>query len=202
MRLTVIDYGMGNLRSVSKALEHLGASVKVSSSPNDILTADKVVLPGVGAFGDAVQEIKSRGQWDAILKFAEKGRPFLGICLGLQLLFSESEESPGIPGLNLFSGRVIRFRTKSVKVPHMGWNQVRFRNPHPFLSGIESGKYYYFVHSFYPVPDDPSLVAGECGYGEETFAVMAGRDHIFATQFHPEKSQDAGLEILKNFIEA
>ncbi len=199
--IIVIDYGMGNLRSVSKALEHLGGSVKVSAEPEDIRTASKLLLPGVGAFGDGMTEINKRGLAGPIRDYAQSDRPFLGICLGLQLLFDASEESPGSAGLGILKGKVRAFRSPKVKIPHMGWNSVVLKQKHPLLSGIAENSFFYFVHTYYAVPDDAAQIAAVCHYGEEDFPAMIGRGPLFATQFHPEKSQDAGLAILKNFVE-
>ncbi|HTL48481.1 MAG TPA: imidazole glycerol phosphate synthase subunit HisH [Verrucomicrobiae bacterium] len=198
--IAIVDYGMGNLRSVSKALEHLGAKVSVTSSPRDILKADKVVLPGVGAFGDAVEGLKTNALLDPLREYIKLGKPFLGICLGLQLLFHESEESPSITGLDVYSGKVQGFRSRGVKVPHMGWNQIHKNTDHPLLRNIPDESYFYFVHSFYAAPQDASVTAATCEYGQEKFAVAVGKDHVFATQFHPEKSQKAGLNLLQNFV--
>jgi len=192
---------MGNLRSVSKALEHLGAAVKVSSSFQEIKKADKVVLPGVGAFRDAMNELRHRSMDDPIREHISKKKPFLGICLGLQLLFEGSEENPGIKGLGVLNGVVQKFRSRNVKIPHMGWNQVQLGEPHPYLKGVNEGSYFYFVHSFYAVPADKKNTAASCTYGEETFSAIVGAENLLATQFHPEKSQEAGLQILKNFVE-
>lgn len=197
----VIDYGMGNLRSVSKALEHLGADVRVGSDPHDLNNADKIVLPGVGAFGDAVAGLKSHGLLEPVQSCLKTGQKFLGICLGMQLLLDSSEESPGVHGLGYFPGSVDLFRTQTVKVPHMGWNQVSKKADHPLMQGVEDNSFFYFVHSYFVNPADQSIVIGSCNYGEEDFAAIIGNDHVFAAQFHPEKSQDAGLQILKNFIE-
>lgn len=199
--ITVIDYNMGNLRSVSKALEHLGAKVRVSSSPDDILQTDKLVLPGVGAFGDAVLELHRLRLFEPILQTIHSGKPFLGICLGLQLLFESSEESPQAKGLGVFQGDNVRFQSSGIKIPHMGWNDTKLNTQNPVLKGLASPSYFYFVHSYYPVPKDPSIVLGETVYGTEKFPSIVGKNKIFATQFHPEKSQQAGLAILKNFIE-
>lgn len=199
--IIVVDYGMGNLRSVSKALEHLGGKVLVSSSPEDILKADKIVLPGVGAFGDGMQELNSRGLAEPVRAFIQSKKPFLGICLGLQLLFHASEESAGTQGLGVFPGEVIKFRSRDVKIPHMGWNQVRQIKPHPFLKGIPANSFFYFVHSFYAKPKNPELAVGMTGYGGEEFASILGNDTALATQFHPEKSQQAGLDLLRNFVQ-
>jgi imidazole glycerol-phosphate synthase subunit HisH len=200
--IVVVDYGMGNLRSVSKALEHLGAEVRVSAVAADIENAEKVVLPGVGAFGDAMSELRRSGLFEPVRAAAKSGRPFLGICLGLQLLFSESEESPGVEGLGVYPGKVRAFRSKNVKIPHMGWNDARAAHDHPYMKGLPSANYFYFVHSYYAVPEDDSLTVAACLYGEETFPAILGQGKVLATQFHPEKSQAAGLAILKNFVEA
>ncbi|MBU3759550.1 MAG: imidazole glycerol phosphate synthase subunit HisH [Candidatus Omnitrophica bacterium] len=199
--IVVIDYGMGNLRSVSKALEHLGANVTVSSDPQVLERAQKVVLPGVGAFGDAVRELHRAGLFDPLTEYIRRGGLFMGICLGLQLLFEESEESPGVKGLGIFPGKVQRFRSTDVKVPHMGWNQVSITKAHPAVRGLEDGSYFYFVHSYYAPADATTPTVGQCVYGSEAFSAMIGTDTLFAAQFHPEKSQQAGLKILKNFAE-
>lgn len=199
--IVITDYGMGNLRSVSKALEKLGGQVCVSSDASVLRKADKLVLPGVGAFGDAAKELKAQGLFEAVTEHIRAGKLFLGICLGLQLLLKESEESPGADGLGTFPGKVIRFRSKEIKVPHMGWNQVEADLSHPLFKGIPQGSYFYFVHSYYAQPDDSGLAAGRTQYGEETFASVLAKDNVFATQFHPEKSQEAGLQILRNFLE-
>lgn len=200
--IVIVDYNMGNLRSVSKALEHLGASVKISSSPQDIESADKLVLPGVGAFGDACKELNALRLFDPVREFPMKERPFLGICLGLQLLFEESEESPDATGLGIFKGAVKAFRSKAVKIPHMGWNNATLVKQHPFTQGLEQNSFFYFVHTYYAVPAQKNVVVSECTYGEEKFPAMVGEGSVFATQFHPEKSQAAGLKILKNFVAA
>lgn len=189
--ICVIDYGMGNLRSVSKAIEKVGGDVKLSSDPQDLEKAAKIVLPGVGAFGDGAEELKKRRLTEPIKSALKKGKPFFGICLGMQLLFDESEESPGVQGLEIFPGKVQRFKSPDVKIPHMGWNEVDF--------GSSKG-YFYFVHSYYPVPKDASIISGTCEYGQEKFAAFITKDKIWASQFHPEKSQDAGLVLLKRFV--
>lgn len=190
---------MGNLRSVSKALEHLNAKVKISQTAAEIENADKLVLPGVGAFGDAMAELKRQGLVEPIRNFIAKKKFFLGICLGLQLLFKKSEESPDAEGLDVFKGTVRAFRSKTVKIPHMGWNQVGLRAS-SLLKGLPENPSFYFVHSFYAVPEDAKLTIGACEYGGENFTAILGNETAFATQFHPEKSQQAGLAILKNFI--
>lgn len=199
--IVVLDYGMGNLRSVSKALEHLGAEVLVTSKASDLARADKVVLPGVGAFGDASRELEAAGLFTPLIDYIRKGGLFLGICLGLQLLFEESEESPGARGLGIFPGKVRLFRSPNVKVPHMGWNQIQILKPHPLLQGIPDQSYFYFVHSFYAPADIQGVSAADCVYGAETFSAALGTETLFAAQFHPEKSQTAGLRMLKNFVE-
>ena len=199
--IVVVDYGMGNLRSVSKALEHLGGKIRVSSRPKDIENADKVVLPGVGAFGDAVRELHYRNLFEPLKIYLTNRKPFLGICLGLQLLFPSSEEDTTATGLGTFPGRNKRFESSTVKVPHMGWNQVHFPTQHPLLRGVPDNAYFYFVHSFYACPEDPQIVLGACRHGDEKFAALLGQESIVATQFHPEKSQKAGLALLKNFID-
>ena len=198
--ITLIDYGMGNLRSVSKALEYLGASFKLCGKGKDLAHATKVILPGVGAFGDAMEELKARGFIGPLGELVRRKTKLLGVCLGLQLFFEKSEEAPGVKGLGLFKGSVRRFRSKGVKIPHMGWNDLKILKKHPLLEGVASGEYFYFVHSYYGKPATKSLTLATCRYGREDFAAVIGNEHIFATQFHPEKSQDAGLGILNNFI--
>lgn len=199
-KITVIDYGMGNLRSVSKALEHLGARVTVSSAASDIENADKIVLPGVGAFGDAAAELKRQNLMVPLQKAVQNKKPFFGICLGLQLIFKTSEESPAETGLELLPGEVRLFRSKDVKIPQMGWNRVSWQRPHPLVKNVPNESYFYFVHSYYAVPAKNEASLGRTTYGQETFTSVVAHENIFATQFHPEKSQEAGLEILKNFI--
>lgn len=199
--IVIIDYGMGNLRSVSKAIEHLGASVAVSSSPKEISGARKLILPGVGAFGDAIQELQKRNLFAVIREYAGSGRPLLGICLGLQLFFEKSEESPGVEGLGIFKGNVVKFQTAEYKVPHMGWNQIALRNPAPILRDIDDGSFFYFVHSYYADPVDPQLTAAACSYAGLEFPAVINRGNVSAAQFHPEKSQHEGLRLLKNFVE-
>ena len=198
--ITIVDYGMGNLRSVAKALEHLGASVRVTDDPAQVARAEKLVLPGVGAFDAAMEELRSRRLVEPLTAAIRRGVPYLGICLGLQLLFEASDEG-STPGLGILQGRVRRFApTAQLKIPHMGWNQVSgSRNGCPLLREIPEGSFFYFVHSYYAQPVDRSLVALEADYGIR-FAAMVWRDHLFATQFHPEKSQALGLQLLKNFI--
>ncbi len=194
----MVDYERGNLRSVQKALEHVGAQAVVTRDPERIKAADKLVLPGVGAFADCMNNLQRFQLVEPILEFMVSGRPFLGICLGLQLLFSQSEEFGTHEGLNLISGRVIRF-PRGLKVPHMGWNTVKiWQGDCPLLKGVPEGSYFYFVHSYYVIPYDFSVVATSTEYGVE-YTSMIWKDSIFATQFHPEKSQKLGLKILENF---
>ncbi len=202
MTIAIIDYQMGNLRSVQKALEHIGAQTVVTNDPKVIAVAEKVVLPGVGAFGDAMRELTSRGLVDSVHLAIESGKPFLGICLGLQLLFDVGEESGDHRGLGVFPGRAIRFRLpKAYKVPHMGWNQVRsLQVDNPLDHELPTDSYFYFVHSYHVVPEDPSLIWLEADYGGP-FCAAIRRNNVFATQFHPEKSQSTGLRLLRNFVE-
>ncbi len=196
--IAVVDYERGNLRSVQKALECVGAQAVVTRDPKLIAHAGKVVLPGVGAFADCMENLKRFHLIAPIVEFLSSGRPFLGICLGLQLLFTESEEFGVSQGLNVIPGRVVRF-PRGLKVPHMGWNTLEvWRSDCPLLQGVEEESYFYFVHSYYVVPYDLSVVATSTTYGVE-YASMVWKDNIFATQFHPEKSQRLGLKILKNF---
>jgi len=206
--ITIIDYGMGNLRSVSKALESLGASVRISSDPREVAEADKVILPGVGASPAAMQELMRRKLVEPIKAAVASGKPYLGICLGLQLLFERSEEGEGATCLGILPGVVRKFTLHStLKVPHMGWNQVvrspqsvvRSQTACPLLKRIPDGSFFYFVHSYYAQPTDPSMVALEADYGGR-FAAMVWRDNLYATQFHPEKSQAVGLKLLENFV--
>lgn len=205
--IAVVDYGMGNLRSVSKALEHVAPNknVVVTSSAQDILEAERVVFPGQGAMPDCMRELESRGLHDAIVKSAAT-KPFLGICIGLQLLFQHSEEG-NADGLGILSGKVKRFATAAMhdaegnklKVPHMGWNQVYQKQDHPMWKDIPDGERFYYVHSYYVQPYDASLVAGVTEYPKAFIGAIA-HNNIFAVQFHPEKSQYAGLQLLSNFV--
>lgn len=202
--IVIIDYGMGNLRSVQKGFEKVGFEALVSDDPRVIEGADKLVLPGVGAFRDCMDNLRQGGFIGPIERHIEAGRPFLGICLGLQLLFTESEEFGLHAGLNIIPGRVRRFPAdlqqagEALKVPHMGWNQLAIQRPAPIFEGVPSGESVYFVHSYYVEPEDPSVVAATADYGL-TFCAAVWRDNVMATQFHPEKSQQVGLRILKNF---
>jgi len=197
--IVIIDYGMGNLRSVEKAFAFLGHQVAVSDDPQLIKRAKGIVLPGVGAFGDAMQELAQRGLKELVIRALQDGKPFLGICLGYQLLFENSQESPGVKGLGVLKGQVIRF-PESVKVPHMGWNDVKFAKRHPVLDGLAEGTFYYFVHSYYVHPSDEQIVLTRTEYGLE-FASGIAQENILAFQFHPEKSSSAGLRLLHNFAQ-
>ena len=199
----VIDYEMGNLRSVEKALISVGARAKVIHTAKGIRDAKAIVLPGVGAFGQAVDRLKAKGLFLPIQEALRRGKPFLGICLGLQLLFEKSEESPRSRGLGFLKGSVIRFKSsprKPLKIPHIGWNTLKLNASlkSPFLKGIADGEFFYFVHSFFPVPDDMSLAAAKTQYGGPFCSAVAG-PAFFACQFHPEKSGKKGLQILSNF---
>lgn len=197
--IAIVDYGMGNLRSVSKAFEAVGHQVVVTRDPKVIDDASRVVLPGVGAFGDCMANLERYDLVQAIRKSIHSGKPFLGICLGLQLLFTESEEFGRHEGLDVISGMVRRFASgPAVKVPHMGWNQVDFRTECPLFDGIGDGSNWYFVHSYFVDPVDPRVVATTTTYGI-SFASCVWRDNVVACQFHPEKSQSVGLRLMKNF---
>jgi glutamine amidotransferase len=202
--IAVVDYGMGNLRSAQKALEKIGLDAVVTSDPGTIEKADGVVLPGVGAFKACMENLRNYGLVDAVKGSIQKGKPFLGICVGMQLLFSECEEFGRSYGLDIIKGRVIRFPEKKdglrLKIPHMGWNQLQFKNNSPLFKGVEENSFVYFVHSYYPVPEDREVIASTTEYGV-TFTSSIWKDNIFATQFHPEKSQTIGLKILRNFGE-
>jgi len=205
--IVIVDYGMGNLRSVHKALERMGFQASISQDEAEVKKASGLVVPGVGAFRKAMENLQELGLVNPIVEFIASGKPFLGICLGLQLLFCGSEEFGFQKGLSLFKGRVVRFPPPlpdasppkdSLKVPHMGWNAVHIHKRPPVLDGIADGAYFYFVHSYYPVPEDQEIVATTTDYGGE-FASSICRGNLFACQFHPEKSQSVGLKLLKNF---
>lgn len=198
--VVVVDYGMGNIRSVSKAVEFLGKRVKVSDRPEDILSAEKIILPGVGNFGQAVEELEKRGVRDILIKKINEGIPFLGICLGLHLLFEQSQESKGRYGLGIFKGSVKRFPS-GVIIPHMGWNQVRFIDSDSILArNIGLNEYFYFAHSYYVFPEDDSIVFATTFYGGD-FCSAVFKDNVVGVQFHPEKSQKTGIQFLSNFLE-
>lgn len=200
--IAIIDYQMGNLRSVQKGFEKVGHEAVVTSDAAELARAERIVLPGVGAFGDAITELRRRDLVGPIRDAVAAGKPLLGICLGLQLLFDVSYEGGEQEGLGILAGKVVRFDLPhDMKVPHMGWNQAIIRRRAPILDGIEDGTHFYFVHSYYVVPEDPAVIAIETDYGAP-FCSMIWRDNLYATQFHPEKSQANGLRILKNFAEA
>jgi glutamine amidotransferase len=201
MSIAIVDFGMANLRSVQKAFAQVGAEAKIISRPEEIDAADKLVLPGVGAFKDAVATLRERKLAEAIVRHIERGKLFLGICLGLQMLFDVGYEDGEHRGLAVLRGKCVRFdvdTTLGLKVPHMGWNQLMVRNPSPLLTDLPPGCGVYFVHGYHVVPDDPSVIATETDYGRP-FVSSIRRENIMATQFHPEKSQKAGLKILANF---
>lgn len=199
--ICILDYGMGNLRSVQKGFEKVGHEAIVTSDPAQVKAAAKVVLPGVGAFEDAIAELRRRDLVRPVLEAIDSGKPFLGICLGLQLLFEVSHENGRHQGLGVLKGEVVRFDLpQEYSVPHMGWNQISIRRPPPILQGLANGTYTYFVHSYYVVPEDAQVIATETDYGGP-FCSMVWRDNLYATQFHPEKSQSDGLKVLRNFAE-
>lgn len=203
--INIIDYEMGNLRSVEKAFEKLGFAARVSAEPQDIVTADKVVLPGVGAFRDCIRNLHAGGFVEPLLAHIADGKPLLGICVGMQMLFDESEEFGRHQGLGLIPGKVVRFpagmleNNERLKVPHMGWNNIEIKSASPIFAGVEQGSFVYFVHSYYCEAAQPEVVAASCRYGDIEFCASVWRDNIMATQFHPEKSQTIGLQIFKNF---
>lgn len=194
----IVDYGAGNLRSVARAVERAGCSACVTSDPGVVRGASALIVPGVGAAADTMRNLRERGLVEAVREFVESGRPFLGICMGMQALLSVSEEGGEHECLGLIPGRVRRLPS-GLKVPHMGWNRVRQRRPHPVFAGIPDGSFFYFVHSYYPDPEDADAVVGETEYGV-TFASVVARDNVVATQFHPEKSDEAGLRLYRNFL--
>jgi imidazole glycerol-phosphate synthase subunit HisH len=195
--IAIVDYGMGNLRSVEKGFLKVGVDARVVRDPQAVDDADAVVLPGVGAFRDCIRNLAQTSMTESIIRSIQKGKPYLGICLGLQVLFTESEEFGIYKGLDVFKGKVVRFQI-DLKVPHMGWNNVKILRRPPIFDGIQDESFFYFVHSYYVVPDDTTAVSTTTDYGI-TFTSMVWKDNIFATQFHPEKSQESGLRILKNF---
>lgn len=199
--ITIVDYGMGNLRSVSKAFEHIGAKATITNSPGLILKSDALVVPGVGAFEDCIKNLNQYGLLDKINEFIKTGKPYLGLCLGMQILFESSEEAPGIQGLGVLSGNVKKFPKKlMLKIPHMGWNKIKIINENRLLKKIQNNSFTYFVHSYYVKPKDKNIISTQTDYGI-SFCSMLNKGNIWATQFHPEKSQKVGLQILKNFID-
>ncbi len=194
----VVDYGSGNLRSVSKALEAAGASVRLATDRNQFEHFDAIVVPGVGSFGDCARNLRRSGMWDPLREWIRAGRPYLGICLGYQLLFGSSEETPDEKGLGVLPGRVVRFPANGLKVPHMGWNTLE-KTRGPLFDGTPPAPAFYFVHSYFPVPDDETCASSLCTYGGP-FAASVSLGTLHAVQFHPEKSQAAGLALLRNFL--
>lgn len=198
--IAVIDYDAGNIRSVEKALQYLGEDVFVTREREEILSADRVILPGVGAFGDAMEKIRSYGLEEVIHEAVEAKIPFLGICLGLQLLFESSEESEGVKGLGILPGKIVKIPEKSgLKIPHIGWNSLKFPSEGALFRGLEENSYVYFVHSYYLQAQEKEIVKAVTEYGVTIHAAVE-KDNVYACQFHPEKSSAAGLQILKNFI--
>ncbi len=199
-KIVIIDYGMGNLRSVQKGFEKIGFEAKLTRNKKEIERASAIVLPGVGAFKDCMENLEKYGLIDPLLRSIGKGKPYLGICLGLQILFSESEEFGACKGLDLIKGRVVKFRPDPEhKVPHMGWNTIEKLKEIPTLQGVENGDFFYFVHSYYVIPEEEEWISTVTSYGRP-FASSISKGSIFATQFHPEKSQKKGLKILENFV--
>ena len=199
--IAIIDYDAGNIRSVEKALILLGQDVKVTGDRNEILAADKVILPGVGAFGDAMATIRERGLEEVIRQVVDKGTQFIGICLGLQLLFERSDEAPGVKGLGILKGEILKIpEQEGMKIPHMGWNSLHLEHNGRLFRGIGEGAYVYFVHSYYLKAEDEEIVKASTEYCTHIHASVE-KDNVFACQFHPEKSSDVGLHILKNFVE-
>ena len=199
--IAIIDYDAGNIKSVEKALQKLGADVVITNDAQEILRADKVILPGVGAFGDAMANLKKFGLDKVIYEVVENGTPFLGICLGLQLLFERSDETPGVAGLGILKGEILRIPDKDdLKIPHMGWNSLLLQNQGRLFQGLSEQSYVYFVHSYYLKAEDEQIVKATTDYSVNIHASVE-KDNVFACQFHPEKSSDVGLQILKNFVE-
>lgn len=198
--VAIIDYGAGNLHSVKNALDFLGYECEITADSEKILSADKVILPGVGSFGDAMAQMNKCGLTDTVKKAAVSGKPFLGICLGLQLLFNSSEESPDAEGLGIISGKVVKMKKyDDIKIPHMGWNSITLPKESKILKGLGKDAFVYFVHSYYICPENSDVISAYTEYGEK-IGVAVERDNLFAVQFHPEKSGDVGMTILKNFL--
>ena len=201
-RIVIIDYGMGNLRNVQKGFEKIGSEAKLTRNKKEIGRASAIVLPGVGAFKDCMENLQKYGLVDPLLRSIEKGKPYLGICLGLQILFSESEEFGAHKGLDLIRGKVVKFKPDADhKVPHMGWNTIEKENEVPMLQGVESGDFFYFVHSYYVSLEETQWISTLTIYGKP-FVSSIWKENLFATQFHPEKSQQKGLRILENFVKS
>ena len=200
-RIAIIDYQMGNLRSVQKGFEKVGHEAMITSDPAELAKGERIVLPGVGAFGDAIAELRRRNLVEPIKEAVASGKPFLGICLGLQLLFDVGYENGEFEGLGILRGKCVRFDLPhEFKVPHMGWNRCTIKRKAPILKNTADGTFFYFVHSYYVIPEDPGVVALEADYGHP-FCAAVWKDNLFATQFHPEKSQEEGLKLLKAFAE-
>lgn len=197
--IAIIDYGAGNLHSVKNALDFLGAQNLITNNKKELLSADKVILPGVGAFGDAVKCLHDTGLFEVTKEIAKSGTPFLGICLGLQLMFEESEETPGVLGLGIFKGKIVKIPDTGLKIPHMGWNNIEMPKNSRILKDLGENPFVYFVHSYYLQAEDEDVVSAYTDYGKR-LGVAVERDNVFATQFHPEKSGKTGLKILDNFI--
>ena len=198
LNVAIVDYDAGNTLSVMRALEKVGARVDLTPDPERVFAADAVVLPGVGAFGDCMRKLRERGMDEACGEVFRAGKPFLGVCVALQVVFEGSAESPGVKGLGLLPGRVVRFRGDGLKVPHIGWNELSLVRGHPVLDGLD-GEAFYFVHSYYPEPEEVGDLIGETEYGAR-FCSVAGRENLVAVQFHPEKSSRAGLRLYENFL--
>jgi glutamine amidotransferase len=201
-KIVIVDYGMGNLRNVQKGFEKIGVEARLTRNKKEIGGASAIVLPGVGAFKDCMENLEKYGLVEPLLRSIEKGKPYLGICLGLQILFSESEEFGSHKGLDLIKGRVVRFVPDSEhKVPHMGWNTIEKKKEAPLLQGVEDGDFFYFVHSYYVIPDQTQWISSLTTYGKP-FVSSIWKENLFAAQFHPEKSQQKGLKILENFVKS
>ena len=198
LQVALVDYDAGNTLSVTRALEKVGAKVDLTSDPDRVASADAVVLPGVGAFGDCMRKLRERGMDEACTEAFRSGKPFLGVCVALQVVFEASGESPGVEGLGLMPGKVVRFGVDGLKVPHIGWNELSLLRDHPVFDGLD-GEAFYFVHSYYPEPEETQDLIGETDYGTR-FCSAAGRENLVAVQFHPEKSSGAGLELYQNFL--
>ena len=196
--IAIIDYGAGNLKSVHKAFDYLGAETVITSDPDVIMSAEKALLPGVGAFGDAMKQLTESGLDKVVMDFIASGKPLLGICLGLQLLFEESEETPGVKGLGYFKGKIVKIKSKDLKIPQMGWNNLKFKRDCKLFDGIKDGEFVYFVHSYYAQPENAEDSVATVTYGEE-LDIAVHKNNVYATQFHPEKSSTAGLKMLENF---
>ena len=199
LQVAIVDYDAGNTLSVTRALEKVGAKVDLTPDPERVLAADAVVLPGVGAFGDCMRKLRERGMDEACREAFRRGKPFLGVCVALQVVFESSGESPGVEGLGLMPGKVVRFEGDGLKVPHIGWNELSLVRDHPVISGLD-GEAFYFVHSYYPEPEERRDLIGETDYYGTRFCSAAGRENLVAVQFHPEKSSGAGLKFYENFL--